>query len=79
MDFYESMLESGLSLEPPTPSNVPLIPTITDHKGSIEGPLEGPGWDLGLGLRGRGPLSVLWLCFGFSNTCEYPDPTHCVF
>ena len=32
-----------ISLDPQLPSILPQIPTIEDHKGSIKGPLRGPG------------------------------------
>ena len=30
-------------LDPQLPSNIPQIPTMKDHKGSMKGPLGGPG------------------------------------
>ena len=55
------MLE-GLCVRRSRPSNIPYIPTIKGHKGSIKGPLGGPG--------SAKPWRLLFLAT-WTSTCNY--------
>ena len=51
-----------LTWTPKLPSNIPYIPTIKGHKGSIKGPLGGPG--------SAKPWRLLFLAT-WTSTCNY--------